>query len=53
MKDRFGVSWQIVPAEMERLADTSDPVRAARVSAALLTMKKIDLETLRAAYNAG
>lgn len=50
LKDRFGVSWQIVPGEMEKLMDTSEPARAKRVSAALLRMKKIDLQVLRDAW---
>ena len=52
LKDRFGVSWQIVPKEMEALGDTSDKARANRVNHALLQMKKIDIQTLRDAYNA-
>jgi predicted 3-demethylubiquinone-9 3-methyltransferase (glyoxalase superfamily) len=50
-KDRYGVSWQIVPKDIEKLADSADPVRAGRVNAALMKMKKIDLDALRAAYN--
>ncbi len=47
LKDRFGVSWQIVPLDMEKLADSADPVRAGRVNAALMTMTKIDLRALK------
>ncbi len=50
LKDRFGLSWQIVPFDMEMLADSADPVRAGRVNAALMEMTKIDLRVLRNAY---
>ena len=53
LKDRYGVSWKIVPKEMEKLGNTSDKTRANRVNSALLQMKKIDLQALRNAYNAG
>jgi len=46
LKDRFGLSWQIVPANMERLLSSSDPERARKIMAAILQMKKIDMETL-------
>ncbi len=51
LKDRYGVSWQIVPQDMERLGDSADPVRAGRVNAALMTMTKIDLRVLKDAYD--
>ena len=44
LKDRFGVSWQVVPAVLKTLM--SDPDRAPRVIQAFLTMKKFDIETL-------
>lgn len=48
LKDRFGLSWQIVPASLSALM--SDPAKAARVMKAVLQMKKIDLaEVERAA----
>lgn len=50
LKDRFGVSWQVVPEEMEKLGDTTNHAQANRVNAALIKMKKIDLQTLRDAY---
>lgn len=45
LKDRYGVSWQVVPTELIRLL--SDPARSSKVMAALLPMKKIDLNVLR------
>jgi predicted 3-demethylubiquinone-9 3-methyltransferase (glyoxalase superfamily) len=51
LKDRFGVSWQVVPAEMMRLLyDSDDRDAARRAMNAMLQMKKIDLEQIRAAY---
>ena len=47
LKDRFGVSWQIVPAALPALL--RDPERSERVMAALLKMKKIDIAALEAA----
>ncbi len=44
LKDRFGLSWQVVPSNLERLL--SDPERARKVMAAVLQMKKIDMEAL-------
>ena len=51
LKDRFGLSWQIVPHNIEELGDASDPVRAGRVNAALMNMSRIDMGALQAAYN--
>jgi len=48
LKDRFGVSWQVVPAGLGRML--KDAKRADRVMAALLPMKKLDLKTLERAY---
>lgn len=44
LKDRFGVSWQVVPRVLEKLM--ADPARAKRVIAAFLPMKKLDIATL-------
>ena len=52
LKDRFGVSWQVVPARFDKLLSTGDQAQAARVSQALFQMKKIiiaDLESAAAA----
>ena len=45
LKDKFGLSWQIVPAELNKLME-GDPKKAERVMAALMQMRKIDIETL-------
>jgi predicted 3-demethylubiquinone-9 3-methyltransferase (glyoxalase superfamily) len=49
LKDRFGLSWQVVPDEMIRLLTDPDPGKAARVAAAMMQMKKLDLHELRRA----
>ena len=49
LKDRFGLSWQVVPTGMEELFADPDPKRAERAMAAMLKMGKIDLAELRRA----
>jgi predicted 3-demethylubiquinone-9 3-methyltransferase (glyoxalase superfamily) len=49
LKDRFGLSWQVVPEGMEELFADPDPARAQRAMEAMLQMKKLDLAALRAA----
>ena len=49
LKDRYGVSWQIVPAVMDELMRVDDPERAKRVSVAMMEMVKLDIATLQAA----
>lgn len=51
LKDRFGLAWQIVPKLLGELLGDEDPVRATAVMHAMLGMKKIDCDGLRAAYN--
>lgn len=50
LKDKFGVSWQIVPSALVAMLKDADPGRSGRVMAALLKMSKIDIATLQAAY---
>jgi predicted 3-demethylubiquinone-9 3-methyltransferase (glyoxalase superfamily) len=50
LKDRFGVSWQIVPAILDEMLQDQDGERAARVTEAFLKMKKLDIEALVKAY---
>lgn len=49
LKDRFGLSWQIVPAELGEILGDPDPDRAQRAMTAMLGMAKLDLAALRAA----
>jgi predicted 3-demethylubiquinone-9 3-methyltransferase (glyoxalase superfamily) len=50
LKDRFGVSWQVVPREMGKLLGGPDPAGAARAMRAMLGMQRLDVARLRAAY---
>lgn len=49
LKDRYGLSWQIVPKALPRLLQQSDPKKAQRVVHALMTMTKIDIAQLEQA----
>lgn len=46
VKDRFGLSWQIVPRAMIRMMDEPDPAKAQRVWEAMMQMKRIDIAAL-------
>ncbi len=50
LKDRYGLSWQIVPSAMDTMLQDADPERIARVTQAMLSMKKLDLAALHQAY---
>jgi predicted 3-demethylubiquinone-9 3-methyltransferase (glyoxalase superfamily) len=50
LKDKFGVSWQIVPTEVDKMMRDGSPDQIARVTLAFLKMKKFDLAELRKAY---
>ncbi|WP_243789380.1 VOC family protein [Saccharopolyspora gloriosae] len=52
LKDRFGLSWQIVPSELTDMLRDPDPDRSDRVMREMLTMHKLDLNALRRAYAA-
>jgi len=52
LKDRFGLSWQIIPSALPGLLSDPDPERAQKAMAAMLQMKKIDVEELERAANA-
>lgn len=49
LKDRVGLSWQVVPTELVRLLNDPDPGKARRAMQAMLQTKKIDLDALREA----
>ena len=51
LKDRYGVSWQIVPTVLGKLLADPDPAKAARVMQALMQMIKLDVAGLQAAYH--
>jgi len=50
LKDRFGLSWQIIPTALMELMSDPDPLKAQRVMEAMLKMTKIDIKTLKAAH---
>ena len=52
VKDKYGLSWQVVPDEMEKLLADPDEGRAQRAMRAMLGMKKLDVAALRAAADA-
>jgi predicted 3-demethylubiquinone-9 3-methyltransferase (glyoxalase superfamily) len=52
LKDKFGLSWQIAPTELAELMADEASEKAARVTAALMEMKKLDIAALRRAYDA-
>jgi predicted 3-demethylubiquinone-9 3-methyltransferase (glyoxalase superfamily) len=51
LKDRYGVSWQVVPAALIEMVSDPDPVRATRTTEAMFTMTKLDIAALRSAYD--
>jgi predicted 3-demethylubiquinone-9 3-methyltransferase (glyoxalase superfamily) len=50
LKDKYGVSWQIVPTVLGELMQDEDPEKSKRVMKTMLQMKKIDIKTLQEAY---
>ena len=51
IKDKYGLSWQVVPAGMDEMMADDDPVRVARVTQAMLGMKKLDIKALKRAFD--
>jgi len=50
LKDKYGVSWQIVPTVLGKLMGGKDPEKSKRVMQAMLRMQKIDIKALQQAY---
>jgi predicted 3-demethylubiquinone-9 3-methyltransferase (glyoxalase superfamily) len=50
LKDKFGLSWQIVPTVLPELLRDPDPAKSQRVMRAMLAMKKLDIRALQQAY---
>ena len=50
LKDRYGLSWQIVPTALGEMLNDPDPARGQRVMQAMLQMRKLDIAALRRAY---
>jgi predicted 3-demethylubiquinone-9 3-methyltransferase (glyoxalase superfamily) len=51
LKDKFGLSWQIIPTALGKLMGDPDPEKSQRVMQAMLQMKKIDIAGLQRAYD--
>lgn len=51
LKDKYGLSWQIIPSALGKMLGDKDPEKAARVMQAMLQMQKIDVKTLQEAYD--
>ena len=51
VKDKYGLSWQIVPVVLQELMGDEDPGKSGRLMAAMMQMTKIDIEKLKQAYN--
>jgi predicted 3-demethylubiquinone-9 3-methyltransferase (glyoxalase superfamily) len=51
LKDKFGLSWQIIPSALGRRLQDKDPAKAQRVVQAMLGMNKIDIAGIERAYN--
>jgi predicted 3-demethylubiquinone-9 3-methyltransferase (glyoxalase superfamily) len=53
LKDKFGVSWQVIPKALGQLMGDKDPEKSKRVMMAMLQMGKIDVQALQRAYDGG
>jgi predicted 3-demethylubiquinone-9 3-methyltransferase (glyoxalase superfamily) len=53
LKDKFGLSWQVVPEQMGRLMTSSDPAKSAKAMQALMGMTKLDIAALEKAHSEG
>jgi predicted 3-demethylubiquinone-9 3-methyltransferase (glyoxalase superfamily) len=51
LKDKYGLSWQIIPTALGEMMQDKDPEKGKRVMEAMLKMEKIDIKTLRQAYD--
>lgn len=53
LKDKYGLAWQITPPVLDEMLQDEDAAKAGRVMKAMLQMKKIDIQTLKRAYEQG
>ena len=51
LKDRFGVSWQVVPSDLPHLMGRASPAQSQKIMEAVMTMTKLDIATLKQAYD--
>ena len=52
-RDKYGVTWQVVPTDLGKMLSDKDPEKSRRVMKAMLTMNKLDLKALKDAYADG
>jgi predicted 3-demethylubiquinone-9 3-methyltransferase (glyoxalase superfamily) len=50
LKDKYGLSWQVVPTVMDEMMQSGDPAKTARVTQVFLQMKKFDIAALEKAF---
>src|SRR5713226_10585420 len=50
LKDKYGVSWQVVPTVLPKLLNDPDPAKSQRAMTAMLQMKKLDIDALKRAH---
>jgi predicted 3-demethylubiquinone-9 3-methyltransferase (glyoxalase superfamily) len=53
LKDKYGLSWQVIPSVLGKMLHDKDPEKAKKVMKAMLQMNKIDIQTLKQAYDQG
>jgi predicted 3-demethylubiquinone-9 3-methyltransferase (glyoxalase superfamily) len=53
LRDKYGISWQIIPSALGKMLGDKDPRKASNVMQAMLQMKKIDIKKLEQAYDRG
>jgi len=53
LKDKYGLSWQVIPTALFELIGDPDPAKAQRATQAMLSMKKLDIAALRTAHAGG
>jgi predicted 3-demethylubiquinone-9 3-methyltransferase (glyoxalase superfamily) len=53
LKDRYGLSWQVIPDGLVELLSSPDAEKARRATQAMFTMKKLDLAKIKLAYDGG
>lgn len=51
LKDKFGISWQVVPVRLMEMITSGDPVKTGKVMSAMLAMKKLNIAELEIAFN--
>jgi predicted 3-demethylubiquinone-9 3-methyltransferase (glyoxalase superfamily) len=53
LKDKYGLSWQVIPSALGKMLGDKDPAKASRVMMAMMQMDKIDIAGLQRAYDGG